>query len=275
MDQIRIENLEVYCHHGVLKEETVLGQKFLVALILYTDTKKAGHSDDLSYSIDYAEISHFVEEKRKEKNYQLIEAAAEQLAGELLRKFRALEKICVEIKKPWAPILLPIDYVSVTIERKWTTVYLSVGSNMGNREEHIENAIEMLRDDFGIRKVKESVLIDNEPYGYTDQPNFLNGAVSLETIYSPWELLDVLHKIEKEGHRVRDIRWGPRTIDLDIVFYGEEIINDDDLVIPHRDMHRRRFVLEPLSELAPWAVHPVFHKTVYEMLQQLTEKERN
>ncbi len=275
MDQIRIENLEVYCHHGVLKEETVLGQKFLVSLILYTDTKKAGHSDDLSYSIDYAEISHFVEEKMKEKNYQLIEAAAEQLAGELLRKFRALEKICVEIKKPWAPILLPIDYVSVTIERKWTTVYLSVGSNMGNREEHIENAIEMLRDDFGIRKVKESVLIDNEPYGYTDQPNFLNGAVSLETIYSPWELLDVLHKIEKEGHRVRDIRWGPRTIDLDIVFYGEEIINDDDLVIPHRDMHRRRFVLEPLSELAPWAVHPVFHKTVYEMLQQLTEKERN
>ena len=275
MDQIRMENLEVYCHHGVLKEETVLGQKFLVSLILYTDTKKAGHSDDLSYSIDYAEISHFVEEKRKEKNYQLIEAAAEQLAGELLRKFRALEKICVEIKKPWAPILLPIDYVSVTIERKWTTVYLSVGSNMGNREEHIENAIEMLRDDFGIRKVKESVLIDNEPYGYTDQPNFLNGAVSLETIYSPWELLDVLHKIEKEGHRVRDIRWGPRTIDLDIVFYGEEIINDDDLVIPHRDMHRRRFVLEPLSELAPWAVHPVFHKTVYEMLQQLTEKERN
>ncbi len=268
MDQIRIENLEVYAHHGVLKEENTLGQKFLVSLVLYTDTAQAGRRDDLSYSVNYADVAHFVEKQMKVRNYKLIEAAAENLAEEILLQFPLVSRVCIEIRKPWAPILLPLDHVSVRIVRGWNRVYLSVGSNMGDRKENIANAVRALREDRRIRKVMESELIQTEPYGYTQQEDFLNGAVFLETMYQPGELLARIHEIEAEGHRERKLRWGPRTIDLDILLYGQERIQTEDLVIPHREMHLRDFVLRPLAEIAPWVVHPVFHKTIYELYQE-------
>lgn len=274
MDQIRIENLEVYCHHGVLKEEEVLGQKFLVSLILYTDTKKAGVSDDLSFSIDYAEVSHFVEQRMKEKNYKLIEAAAEHLAEDVLMAFPLVRRIRVELKKPWAPILLPLDTVCVSIERGWEQVYLSVGSNMGDRRAQIEQALDCLREDKKIREVVVSELIETEPYGYTEQDDFLNGAVGLQTIYSPEELLEKIGEIEKAGKRERTIHWGPRTIDLDIILYGREIIQTEKLTIPHRETHLREFVLQPLMQIAPWAVHPVLNRTVSEMASCLASKKK-
>lgn len=268
MDQIRIENLEVYAHHGVLREENTLGQKFLVSLVLYTDITGAGRSDDLSLSVNYAEVAHFVEKQMKEKNYKLIEAAAEHLAEEILLQFPQTDRLSVEIKKPWAPILLPLDHVSVQIERGWTKVYLSVGSNMGDKKENIAKAVTALRQDRRIRKVAESSLIQTKPYGYKEQDDFLNGAICLETMYQPEELLARLHEIEAAGHRERKIRWGPRTIDLDILLYGDALIQTEELVIPHREMHLRDFVLEPMVQIAPWVVHPVFHKTVYELYKE-------
>ena len=228
MDQIRIENLEVYAHHGVLKEENTLGQKFLVSLVLYADTKEAGRSDDLSFSVNYADVAHFVEEQMKARDYKLIEAAAEHLAEEVLLQFPEMDNISVEIKKPWAPILLPLDHVSVRIRRGWTKVYLSIGSNMGDKKENIRKAVGALRGDRRIRKVTESPLIQTEPYGYTEQDDFLNGAICLETMYQPEELLARLHEIEAAGHRERKIHWGPRTIDLDILLYGDEVIQTED-----------------------------------------------
>ncbi len=268
VDQIRIENLEVYAHHGVLKEENTLGQKFLVSLILFTDTAKAGRSDNLSFSVDYADVAHFAERQMKEKEYKLIESAAENLAEQILLQFPLIDMISVEIRKPWAPILLPLDHVSVKIQRGWTRVYLSVGSNMGGKEENIEKAVQALREDRRIRKVTESTRIQTKPYGYTEQDDFLNSAVALETIYQPEELLMRLHQIEEQGHREREIHWGPRTIDLDILLYGDALIQTEKLVIPHREMHLRDFVLRPLVQIAPWAVHPVFHKTIYELYQE-------
>lgn len=273
MDSIRIENLEVYCHHGVLKEENVLGQKFLVSLVLYTDTRKAGTCDDLNYSIDYAEVSHFVERKMKEKNFKLIEAVAEFLAKEVLQSFSLVETVEVEIKKPWAPILLPLETVSVKIQRGWVPVYLSVGSNMGERKNNIEQAIKALDGDEKIKNLQTSTLIETKPYGFVEQDDFLNGAVYFKTLYSPEELLERLHEIEAEGKRERNIHWGPRTIDLDILLYGDEIIEREDLIIPHKEMHLRRFVLEPLQEIAPWVRHPVLGVTVSEMLEHLRKTE--
>ncbi len=268
VDQIRIENLEVYAHHGVLKEENTLGQKFLVSLILFTDTAKAGRSDNLSFSVDYADVAHFAERQMKEKEYKLIESAAENLAEQILLQFPLIDMISVEIRKPWAPILLPLDHVSVKIQRGWTRVYLSVGSNMGGKEEKIEKSLQALREDRRIREVTESTRIQTKPYGYTEQDDFLNSAVALETIYQPEELLMRLHQIEEQGHREREIHWGPRTIDLDILLYGDALIQTEKLVIPHREMHLRDFVLRPLVQIAPWAVHPVFHKTIYELYQE-------
>ncbi|MCR5691769.1 MAG: 2-amino-4-hydroxy-6-hydroxymethyldihydropteridine diphosphokinase [Eubacterium sp.] len=272
MDQIRIDNLEVYCHHGLLKEENVLGQKFLISLTLETDTRQAGREDDINYSIDYAQVSHFVEGKMKEKNYKLIEAAAEHLAEELLENFSLIQKVRLQIKKPWAPILLPLDTVSVTIEREWKQVYLSVGSNLGDREKYIEDAIEALRKDNKIKDLQVSGLIETKPYGVEDQPKFLNGALALKTLYSPEELLERLHEIEKAGKRERSLRWGPRTIDLDILTYGDEIIQKENLTIPHIEMHKRLFVLEPLRELSPWLLHPVLHRTVEDLYEDLKEE---
>lgn len=270
MDAIEIKDLEVYCHHGVLKEEQELGQKFLVSIILYADTKAAGISDDLEQSVDYAEVSHFVKAYMEKTNYQLIEAVAEHVAQEILLYFPLVERVQVEIKKPWAPILLPLDTVSVKIERGWTKVYLSIGSNIGNREKHLQKAIEALHQEKTVRKIRVSDWIETEPYGYLEQDSFLNAAVELETIESPLTLLHILQKIEADGGRERTIRWGPRTIDLDIVLFGDVIMQTEVLTIPHREMHIREFVLQPLSQLAPWARHPIYHKTVCELWEQLS-----
>ncbi len=271
MDCIEIRELEVYCHHGVLKEENVLGQKFLVSIILYTDTKMAGVSDDLEQSVDYAKVSYFVKERMEEKNFKLIEAAAEYVAEKVLLSFPLIQRIQVEIKKPWAPILLPLETVSVTIERGWTKVYLSIGSNMGNREEHLQTALQRLQRERTIRGIRVSDWIETEPYGYLEQASFLNAAVELETIESPDSLLKILQKIETEGGRERTIHWGPRTIDLDIVLFGDVIMQTETLTIPHREMHLREFVLRPLAQLAPWVSHPVYHKTVSELWEQMSQ----
>lgn len=272
MDCIEIKELEVYCHHGVLKEENVLGQKFSVSIILYTDTKMAGVSDDLEQSVDYAKVSYFVKERMEEKNFKLIEAAAEYVAENVLLSFPLVQRIRVEIKKPWAPILLPLETVSVAIERGWAKVYLSIGSNMGNREEYLQTALEKLRQERTIRGVRVSDWIETEPYGYVEQASFLNAAVELETLESPDSLLKILQKIETEGGRERTIHWGPRTIDLDIVLFGDVVMQTEMLTIPHREMHLREFVLRPLAQLAPWVSHPVYHKTVSELWEQLRRK---
>lgn len=275
MDSIQIRDLELYCHHGVFKEENVLGQKFLVTLILYMDTRPAGETDELKQSINYAEVAHFVKDQMEQKSFRLIEAAAEQLAHQILFRFPRIQRVSVEIKKPWAPILLPLDTVSVCIERGWTTVYLSLGSNMGDREQYIKNAVKALRDEPSIRHVRVSDLIETEPYGYTDQPAFLNAAVELQTLEDPERLLGICQKIEEEGKRERTIHWGPRTIDLDILLFGTEVVQTERLMIPHREMHKRRFVLEPLAQLAPWIQHPVLGKRIVELLENVEKKEKS
>ena len=114
-DKIKIEDLEVFANHGVFPEENVLGQKFLVSAVLYTDTRRAGLTDDLSASIHYGEVSAFIDRYLREHTFQLLERAAEALAEELLLHTAGLEKIRLEIKKPWAPVRLPLKTVSVVL----------------------------------------------------------------------------------------------------------------------------------------------------------------
>ena len=134
MDRIKIQNLEVFGHHGVFSEETKLGQKFLINATLYTDTRAAGYSDELEYSTDYGKICHFMTKYMQTHTFKLIEAVAEQMAQALLLEFPLLQKLDLEIQKPWAPIGLPLENISVEISRGWHKVYLSVGSNLGERQ---------------------------------------------------------------------------------------------------------------------------------------------
>ena len=110
-----------------------------------------------------------------------------------------------------------------------------------------------------------------EPYGGVEQEDFLNGALSLETFLSPEELLDVLHGIEAAADRRREVRWGPRTLDLDILLYDDLVLDLPQLTIPHREMHLRSFVLDPLRQIAPWKRHPLLGLTVESMAEKLRQ----
>ena len=272
-DNIRIHNLELFANHGVYGEETALGQKFLVNLTAWLDLEKAGVSDDLHDSVNYGTLCHFMGDYFSDHTFHLIEAAAHHMVEEMLFTFPEIERICLEVKKPWAPVRMPLETVSVEIERGWHTVYLSIGSNMGDRKEHLERGLSRLRESRRIRDLVVSGLIETEPYGVTDQDKFLNGAVRMRTVYSPSALLEFLHRIEAEEGRVRDRRWGPRVLDLDIVFYDDLVMETEDLIIPHIDMENRWFVLKPLAELCPGKVHPVYGRRVRDLLRDLEEKE--
>ena len=134
-----------------------------------------------------------------------------------------------------------------------TTAFVGIGSNLGEPERQIAAALEQLAAEDGIELVAASALRETEPVGYLDQPRFLNGAAQLETALPPRELLERLLEIESRLGRVRGAgpRFGPRTIDLDLLVYGDEIIDEPGLTVPHPRLWERRFVLEPLAELAP------------------------
>lgn len=145
--------------------------------------------------------------------------------------------------------------------------YLSLGSNVGNREENLRRAVRRLETIGRIASV--SAFYETEPVEFTDQPWFLNCAVAIEVDKTPMQFLCELLRIEQEMGRERIQKKGPRTIDMDILLYDEIIVNTADLTIPHPAMHQRRFVLEPLAEIAPEARHPALNKTVQDLLENL------
>jgi 2-amino-4-hydroxy-6-hydroxymethyldihydropteridine diphosphokinase len=148
------------------------------------------------------------------------------------------------------------------------SAYLSLGSNVGAREQHLRNAITRLAA-LG-RVVSISSFYETEPVEFTDQPWFLNCAVALETTKAPKQLMAAILRIEQEmGRRRAQNRKGPRTIDIDLLLLGNVIVNSPDLTIPHPAMHQRRFVLEPLAEIAPAVQHPVLKKKISELRDDL------
>lgn len=269
MDKIQIKNLEVFAKHGVFPEENVLGQKFVISAVLYTSTREAGKTDDLTKSIHYGEVSQFITEFMKQNTFQLLETAAERLAEELLLKTERLEKVCLEIKKPWAPVGLPLETVSVEIERGWHTAYIALGANLGDKEANLRLGVEALRATKGCQVLAVSDFLVTEPYGGVEQDDFLNGAMKIRTLLTPHELLERLHEIEQEAKRERVVRWGPRTLDLDILLYDDLILDEEELHIPHIEMYKRDFVLKPLCQIAPYVRHPVYNRTAAELLAAL------
>ncbi len=272
LDEIRIDNLEIYANHGVYPEETALGQTFYINAVLYMETRDAGLSDNLSESVNYGEVCHFMNDYMKTHTFKLIEAAAEHLAEEVLLAFPLIRELDMEIRKPSAPVKLPFESISVKIRREWHTAYVAIGSNMGNREDYINHALEAMKGNPKLEVVKISDIIHTSPYGGAATDEFLNGAIELKTLYTPNELLTYLQSLEKEAGRERKVRWGDRTLDLDIIFYDSLIMSTEKLTIPHKDMVNRDFVLKPLVQLNPYIMHPILHETVSMLLDNLTEE---
>jgi len=227
----------------------------------------------LTKSVNYGELAHYVEQVFTEKSYDLIETAAQVTADSVLKKYNLIENIKIKIKKPWAPIGRHLEYVAVEIERGWHDAYLSIGSNMGDKVENLNKAVEFIKKNDNIIVEKISSFIETEPWGNVNQDVFVNGALKLKTILSPKELLKFLLEIEKNMHRVRIEKWGPRIIDLDLILYDDIVTSDDFVTIPHPRMEEREFVLEPLCEIAPNKIHPLLKKRMFRLLEELRDKQ--
>ncbi|MBT2575078.1 2-amino-4-hydroxy-6-hydroxymethyldihydropteridine diphosphokinase [Bacillus sp. ISL-51] len=135
------------------------------------------------------------------------------------------------------------------------TAYIGLGSNIGDRERYLRQAVAMLGQHQRVTVTKVSSIYETDPVGYKDQDQFLNMAVEIKTSLSPFELLDLTQSIEAELGRTREVRWGPRTADLDILLYNRENIETEQLIVPHPRMYERLFVLAPLKEICPQAVN--------------------
>lgn len=262
MDKISLVDLEIFAHHGVFDFEKENGQTFIVSCECLLDTHEAGTSDNLDASLDYGALAHRLTALFQEETFDLIEAAAEHCAGALLHEFSLIRSLTLTIKKPSAPVNLPLTYPAVTITRGWTPAILALGSNIEPRQDHLDAALALLSEHPDIRCLRVAPWIETDPVGYTDQDRFLNGAVLIETLLTPHELLDAIHDIEAARKRERIIHWGPRTLDIDIIYYGDLLLTSDDLTIPHPLCMERAFVMEPVTAIAPYWIDPRYGKAV-------------
>ena len=155
------------------------------------------------------------------------------------------------------------------------TVYISVGSNLGSKLENCRKGITALTCCGKCRMIDQSLVYQTEPVDYKDQDWFVNYVVKIETTLDPISLLDPLKLIERDAGRTRDaVRFGPRLLDLDIILYDAMVVDTLKLVIPHPRMHKRRFVLKPICDIDPDIIHPVFHRTMQSLLEDLAAKDQ-
>ena len=271
MDVIRIENLKVFAYHGVFEEEKQNGQDFYVNAKLVSNLKKAGMTDQLQESTHYGEVCLQIKKTLTEQKYDLIERACERCIEDILVQFPLIQEITMELRKPHAPIPMEFESVSVEITRGWHKTYVAFGSNLGEKEKYIEDAVQEIRKCKFFRNIRVSEFYYSAPYGGVEQDDFVNGVLEAETMLEPYELLDYLHELEAKANRVREQHWGPRTLDLDIIFYDDLVLDEEQLQIPHKDMKNRDFVLVPLAQLAGYKRHPVMNITVDEMVHNLEE----
>lgn len=264
MDIIKIRGLEVRACHGVSDIEKVNKQPFVFDADLEIDFFNAAQGDDLTKTVNYAEVCDLIVEITSKNIFSLIEKLACECAFQILDRF-PVQGAKITVWKPGAPIEHKFDNVGVTVCCRRESVLLSIGSSIGDKKGYLDFAVKALDATRGIKVKKVSPYIQTAPYGGVAKNDFLNCAAEIETYLSPRALLDEIHRIESEGGRVRTVHWEDRTLDIDIIFFGNKVVGEDGLVIPHPDYKNRPFVLEPLKEIAPYFVCPLTKKRLCEL----------
>lgn len=255
MDFLRIKDLVVHANHGVFAAEKELGQRFILDVELGYDMSRAAQTGDLTASVHYGELAEKLTAWCQERSEDLIETLAEKLIERIFEEYPLVQSISLEVKKPWAPIPLPLETCSVKLNRQKQTVFIGLGSNLGQREENLALAQEYLQA-AGLEIVQASSQIETEPWGGVEQAAFLNQVLQVQTWLTPQSLLAILLGIEEKMGRVREVKWGPRVIDLDILYIDQEQIYSQNLIVPHPYVAERAFVLESLAEIAPHFTDP-------------------
>ncbi len=251
MTKIKIRGLEIKATHGVHDFEKTTPQRFVFDVDLAVDFYEAAKCDDLSKSVNYSSVCKLIDKITRGNSFDLIEKLAFECAAEIFENFEKVTAVDLTVHKPDAPVNLEFSSVAAAISLQRERAYLSIGSNMGDRKKYLDTAIEKLKNVRGVVVEKVSSYLANAPYGGVADGEFLNCAVQVSTFLSPENLLLEIHRIEEECERVRDKRWGNRTLDIDIIFFGSRKIITPDLVIPHPDWFNRPFVILPLKQIAP------------------------
>ncbi|WP_138160332.1 2-amino-4-hydroxy-6-hydroxymethyldihydropteridine diphosphokinase [Peptoniphilus catoniae] len=271
MDCLKIKDLEIYANHGVFKEEKTLGQKFLISADIFYSFTSAALGDRLEYSIDYGKLCKDITKRFKERSFDLIETSCLDIIKFIFDSYQEVKRVDLEVKKPWAPIGLPLNSASVKMTRRRRDFYIGLGTNMGDKEKNLKEAISLMEEK-GIKIRKSSGLLGNKAWGKTDQADFLNQIVIASSYEEPEDLLKILNDIEEEMGRKRIEKWGPRIIDLDILFVDYEIIYTDKLIVPHPYIQYRDFILQQLYEIAPHFIHPVLNKSISVLYEEVKNK---
>jgi dihydroneopterin aldolase/2-amino-4-hydroxy-6-hydroxymethyldihydropteridine diphosphokinase len=256
MDQIELRGLRVHGRHGVLPFERRDGQDFLIDAVLSVDTRPAAATDDLALTADYGTLSERLAQIVAGEPVQLIETLAQRLADACLAQ-PVVQRVRITVHKPDAPISRAFSDVAVTITRdRPVTAVLGLGSNLGARQQELQRAVDQLAATPGLRVTAVSPVYETDPVGGPEQPDFLNAVVLAVTDLPPADLLGRAQAIEAAARRTREVRWGPRTLDVDIIAYGDQTRADPTLTLPHPRVRERAFVLAPWRDADPDAELP-------------------
>ncbi len=263
-DWIALRGVRATGFHGVFEHEKRDGQEFVVDVDLSIDLAPAGSSDDLVDTVDYGGLALAVVARIEGEPFDLIERLASVIADDVLRDARVSE-VRVTVHKPQAPVPVPFGDVAVIVARARppVAVVIAVGANLprggSGPAATLAAAVDVITETPGLAEVRSSALFDTDPVGGPDQPTYVNAVVTATTTRPPHDLLRALHDIESRFDRTREVRWGARTLDLDLIQYGDpaagtDVVSDrPHLTLPHPRAHERAFVLVPWLDIDPAA----------------------
>lgn len=277
LDRIEVTGIRGWGHHGVLAAEKELGQEFSADVTLWLSTGPAGRADRLSRTVNYADVVADVHAEISTGSHDLLETLAERIATRILSGVGdpLVRRVDVVVHKPAAPVGLPVGDVRLAISREGAQVsaVLALGSNLGDREGYLARALERLTAEPGIDVSWTGPVVETQPVGGPDdQGPFLNTVIGVHTSLGPFDLLAVAQRLERDAHRERLVRWGPRTLDVDVITYGPHRSEDPELTLPHPRAHQRAFVLAPWHAAQPEAELPG-HGSIAELLARAGDRD--